>query len=225
MKEHPILFTGDMVNAILTCRKTQTRRVIKPQPKPHHWSHFLSYILQCLHLKDGPHYRFRHSFSEKDGQRENSEWDGNVITCPFGVPGDRLWVRETHSFSEHFKGRSDDQTKVWYRAANDRPTWAEKKWRPSIHMPRFVCRLLLEVTSVRVERVHDITEKDARLEGCDFDDDIEPPEGYSEEDRPTAKLDFEFLWNSINSKRGFGWESNPWVWVVEFKLISETSDA
>jgi hypothetical protein len=152
--------------------------------------------------------------------------------CPYGAPGDRLWVRET--FAHVYYG-TDGETGVCDEVA-DMPTkydgrgccqinyksdikwgaldYEERgfKWRPSIHMPRWASRILLEVKSVRVERVRDITDADSLAEG------IRPSDvaarGYQD-----ARVAFMVLWNSINKKRGYGWDKNPWVWVVEFEVV------
>lgn len=102
-----------------------------------------------------------------------------------------------------------------YRADNLQD-YEKLTWKPSIHMPRWASRITLEVTGVRVERVRDITEDDARAEGANQDPIDGPEQGGS------YKLGFWDIWDSINAKRGFGWEVNPWVWVYEFKRVRET---
>lgn len=129
--------------------------------------------------------------------------------CPFGQPGDHLWVRET--WAEH------DEVEVVYR---NPPNWSPldvppvDKWRPSIHMPHWASRITLEITSVRLERVQDISEEDAKAEG------VFEPCGWA---NPTParpyRLAFSSLWESIYSKRA-PWSSNPWVWVIEFMKVS-----
>jgi hypothetical protein len=196
-RERPILFSSEMVRAILDGRKTVTRRVVKPQPK------FTTGCPCCTEeafLKSPQEKRF-----------DNKHWG---FKCPYGQPGDRLWVRETWA-----AGRDDspvevfgppskmnpDKTAIYYAAA----PLAQKvfKWRPSIHMPRWASRLTLEVTGVRVERLLDIDINGIRAEGL--------PETY---DAPSPAGWFASLWDS-NAKRGFGWDKNPWVWVVEFKKL------
>ena len=170
MKERPVLFSGEMVRAILEGRKTQTRRVIKPQP---------------LWVGD-PNVAFKtHSANPK-----------GIINCPYGQPGDRLWVRET------FAGTKN--TGFAYRATD---TAYGHKWRPSIFMPHWASRINLEVVSVRVERVQDISIEDAYDEGMEWGD------------QGCGVLEFKNLWDSINLKRGYGWDANPWVWVIEFKRL------
>jgi hypothetical protein len=189
MKERPIIFSGDMVRVILDGRKTQTRRVIKPQPK----------IIHAL-------YPDASIETERIFRRGDQR-----IHCPYGIPGDRLWVRETfcHATLTGYDARKDGGD-YWYRATDE--GLCDGPWKPSIFMPRWASRILLEITEVRVERVQDISEKDAGAEGawrtpagCSHYS-IEPPE-------------FETLWDSINAKRGYSWESNPWVWVISFRRI------
>ena len=167
MKERPILFGGDMVRAILDGRKTQTRRPVK-----------LDF--------SGRVRRARRSWHLEDPNAVNA--------CPFGAPGDRLWVRETWACP---------QTVTYYRADEEALLPRGEKWTPSIHMPRWASRIALEVTAVRVERVQDITEKDALAEGT------------IPLDRSTPREMFAEVWQSIYAN----WPTNPWVWVVEFRRI------
>ncbi len=193
MTDHPILFTGDMVQAILD-GKTQTRRIIKPQPENGN-----SYFMY--------------------GDKKDLKLLENIgIKCPYGSPGDRLWVRETwlayHVPDSHYgicyKESRDGQYEGRFSAALPQAEkyWTgEDKWRPSIHMPKWACRLWLEVISVRVERVQEISEADIKAEGV-----------FQGNDGPKIRqIRFMGLWDSINAKRGYGWASNPWVWVIEFK--------
>ena len=191
MKERPIIFGGPMVRAILDGSKTQTRRIVK--------------------LRDG-------SLAQDEDIPAHGECDGLVIPppdyvmdfsktfpqwqnrpCPYGKPGDHLWVRETFSLGT-------SQT-VTYKA--DFPDSCTI-WKPSIHMPRWASRITLEVVSVRVERLQDISEEDAKAEGAAImkHDAI----GWH-----SHKRGFQSLWESINGPGS--WEANQWVWVVEFKRI------
>lgn len=184
MKEHPILFTTEMVRAIIEGRKTQTRRVVKPQPIHIEW--FTHQNGWCAKVAEN-----RYEMKE----------------CPYGVPGDRLWVRETwcpcRVFTIYRADCIDDKpsenTDEWNEPRGD-------KWRPSIHMPRTESRILLEVTNVRVERVQEISEADIIAEGC--------PKAYL-----LGRNWYQPLWDTINAKRGYPWKSNPWAWVVLFKLL------
>ncbi len=208
VKERPILFNGDMVRAILDGRQTMTRRVVKPQP----------IRIRC-----------------QSGQGEcydawpngNSclTWDDVLLDpiyyakcghCPYGQPGDRLWVRET--FAEYGTSRKHPNigSPILYKATY-KPSDCDDLWRPSIHMPRSASRITLEVTDVRVERVQEISGAGAVAEGCGKgipDYQLLHEGGYRK-----ARHEFSALWDSLNAKRGYSWESNPWVWVVEFKRM------
>lgn len=193
MNEKPILFNAEMVRAILNGRKTQTRRVVKPQP---------------LAIGD--------QFGYSQGARDD--------LCPYGQVGDLLWVRETWCTVDY----SEHELCVDYLASN-KTLWInpgrvqfekytyenfDSKTRPSIFMPRWASRITLRVTDVRIERVQDIAEDDAREEG------VTPPKTSPGLDFMKHELGFRSLWDSINAKRGYGWNVNPWVWVVEFELES-----
>lgn len=162
--EHPILFSGQMVNAILTGKKTQTRRVIKPQS------------LLDNHTRVDACYK-----------------------CPYGAPGDLLWVRET------FDVRTvAGDTVVFYRA-DCGSDGDGAKWKPSIFMPRALSRISLKITDVRVERLQEMKREEAEAEGIG--------------DSPLWRPAFKQLWDAINAKRGHSWDSNPWVWVIKFEVI------
>lgn len=206
MKERPILFSSPMVRAILEGRKTQTRRVIADQENDWASVHPDGSGLGWIAWAPKPETA---AFTVKAYPGE----DG--FKCPHGVPGDRLWVRETWlDISEHgfdAGGGEHFYNKVAYRASND-PVTNGSPWRPSIFMPRWASRITLEITGVRVQRVQEISEEDANAEG------VVPAV-------PTVKLLGEYrvaykhLWDSLNAKRGYGWDKNPWVWVIEFKRV------
>lgn len=228
MAEHPIIFSGEMVRAILDGRKTQTRRVIKPQPqwveKPQWW------------ILPFPKGRFDHlNFCRREALEIATLYLAHYC-CPYGVPGDTLWVREAFQhFGNAQIGDNPIVAHVKYRADGatlDRGKWenfadtphqrwwntGKHPWSPSIHMPRWACRLELEVTKVRVERVQEISFKDIHAEGVrgDTHPDIGMPH---RDDERSARIYFMDLWDSINAKRGFGWDANPFVWVIDFKLL------
>jgi len=184
MKERPIIFSASMVRAILEDRKTQTRRVIKPQPTGE-----LAGIagVKVGFLKYEPRYIWR------DEHGELTKW----LRCPYGDPGDRLWVRETR-----WRGGG--------YAATDPPNLANEGKVPSIFMPRWASRITLEITGVRAERIQDISMHDALSEGAE-------PLHSDFHDGSHCIGWFKRIWDSINAKRGFGWDANPWVWVIEFK--------
>lgn len=194
MKDRPILFSEPMVRAILAGTKTQTRRLFK--------------------AKNGGVWPNK---SDLPGMRQI------LRNCPYGQPGDRLWVRETFA-------KIDGQTQPWietdYRATyqhGDRlgdTLGIKKRWTPAIHMPRAASRLTLAVNAVRVERLQDIREEDARAEGVDYD----PGEGGTfwvpslgcASD--SAADSFRLLWESINGPGT--WALNPWVWVINFGRVA-----
>jgi hypothetical protein len=228
MKERPILFSAPMVRAVLEGRKSQTRRVLRPQPHEK--------------LADTVHY---------DRATGGAMWASirgdHGVACPFGLPGERLWVREAwrvgawkeddgliaadyradnHARREWLDACSEDSSemfnRLWQQSTDDamaadletdsdgRYKWAPGaspcRWRPGIHMPRWACRIVLEVAAVRVERLQQISHEDAAAEGvkCDLS-------------ARTFCDHYRVLWDSLNEKRGHGWKVNPWVWVVEFK--------
>lgn len=194
MTERPILFSAPMVRAILAGTKTQTRRVIKPQPPSNcvrpmayegTWT--WEYMRHGVHL--GP-------------------------DCPYGKPGDTLWVRETWGLMGlgGVAARPTPLFKpglVFAADSTERPL----RWRSSIHMPRWASRISLRVTSVRVERVQDISEEDAIAEGVEGYD----PEACWNAGTRSARMVFRDLWVSINGAES--WEANPWVWVVGFERV------
>lgn len=225
MRERPILFSAPMVRAILHGRKTQTRRVVKPQPA--HWRYLqpmwgtspppnpVEFGERWLWREVGPDY--------PDDARDDRR-------CPYGVPGDRLWVRETwalvprtaYARSEGVQQvlRPDDSHDAAVFAAD----WERSKpgrWRPSIHMPRWASRITLEITGVRVERLQDISEADARAEGCPLTHDgkpYDPPPPDVDSWQGYGRASFCLLWSKINGPGS--WDANPWVWVVEFKRVA-----
>lgn len=195
MKERPILFNGEMVRAVLDGRKSQTRRVIK----------FPDGCDEIGLWQDTPHIV---SFGIDDHcskimQPQDAE---KYSRCPYGQPGDRLWVRETFQYTG--PELNIDPGYVYRATDPDWDSMEEWTWKPSIFMPREASRILLEVTDVRVERVQAISHNEACREGVLLDD---------EQDDPVSA--FERIWDSINSKRGYGWDVNPWVWVVSFQEV------
>jgi len=200
MKERPILFSGPMVRAILEGRKTQTRRVVKPQ----------SAILTD-------------EMARVLGVQPPAQQNAPVISCPYGVPGDRLWVRETYAWSGDSSIPEADRIasgEVWYRADGGRGGGI--RWRPSIFMPRWASRILLEITGVRVERLQDISEADCWAEGIDavdgvFDESIPAMAQRMGRLCEDAAPTFACLWESINGTDS--WNANPLVWVVSFRRV------
>ena len=192
--EKPILFSGEMVRAILDGRKTQTRRVVNPQPT----GGYLGFIKE----------RLKHWFKHEPSSIE--------IACPYGRPGDLLWVRETwasHKYMDDTKPSEftvgAQMLPVWYRADNVQSD-ERGKWRPSIFMPRWASRITLRVVDVRVETLWDMTVSKMTAEGV--------AEIENNDKHPLTP--FITLWDSINADRGHAWYTNPWVWVVEFEEVS-----
>jgi hypothetical protein len=216
--ERGIIFSGPMVRVIPNGKKTQTRRVIKVQPTgADYWT------VHTDTMAFFPNTR---------------EANPKLLVCPYGRPGDKLWVRETwaalHGDPEDFHGShdiplssGDGYWKVAYKADG---TWPEKRmdrgfdWRPSIYMPRWASRITIEITDVRVQRLREIDEDDAQAEGVECD--LGEPEyqygsGYG--DVYTIYPDGTFvapyrrLWDIINAK--YSWESNPWVFALTFRVM------
>lgn len=223
IKERPILFSTEMVQAKLRGDKTQTRRVVKHQPPE-----------GCE--DDDPVVDWCDYDNQKGFQRCYASWetdkapDGfHSVVCPYGKIGDLLWVRETfleldrdHVITERYayKANSDADTeelrKDYVKAG--RPY----KWKPSIHMPKSAARIWLKVTNVRVERLHQITDEDAKAEGVLKLSEEGFWKHYNSETHwcHSAKRSFETLWHSINGEES--WDANPWVWVIEFEVVSRT---
>lgn len=208
MTDRPILFSGQMVRAIIEGRKTQTRRVFRwqgPKGYPHSWDHAII---------DNPAgvQRLLVPFNHPDDA--HLAWGESGYHRHYGPadPGDRLWVRES---IDKMAECGDDE--IAYKA--DWPGDARGLgWRPSIHMPRWASRLTLTVTDVRVQRVQEISEADARAEGTDpttCANVVAPADGF-----PSYRSAFGILWDSINAKRpGRSWSANPWVCAVSFSVI------
>lgn len=201
MKERPILFSGEMVRAILKGRKTQTRRVVKKIP------------CQCSDwIPDEISKTTPEGFQEAghSGLWSCQSCTDLPIACPYGQPGDRMWVRETWKLSSLYK---DDPLRLQYKADGGPCGDSKIPWQPSIFMPRWASRITLEIVNIRVERVQEISEEDAWNEGVGGGDlgkfDID------------GRVLFKSTWDEINGKRGYGWDQNPWVWVIEFKRVDD----
>jgi len=206
MKTHPILFSAPMVNAILEGRKTQTRRIMKDQPS--------SVVEQVRFINNAWHFRF-------PGCKNLVRYDDSV-KCPYGNPGDLLWVRENFA---NLKGMGFDRD-IAYQADCPKGSYSDElrieygvKYKPSIHMFRKDSRITLEIKDVLVERLQDITEDDAEAEGCKkmcFGKlELSSYSKYRDIDIYDRKSIFQKLWKSINGPES--WAENPWVWVVKFE--------
>ena len=211
IKERPILFSGEMVRAILDERKTQTRRVVKPQPNTRVW-------------KDKTPSGELHWFTN----RSHSFGSQTLLRCPFGVPGDRLWVRETWQRGvAKYDGESVSVARfksfatvmgewdlVHEQDCEVQDAKWEGRWRPSIHMPRWASRITLEVADVRVERLQEIEYEDIQAEGFEV-----PMRKLHVDPFGIQKQDFASGWDALHAKTVHTWDKNPWVWVVEFKQV------
>jgi hypothetical protein len=226
-KERPIIFSGPMVQAILEGKKTQTRRRVVGQrdmefdpADPHFGPYWLPYATEA-------------------------EGEDAKVRCPYGKPGDRLWVRETfciesskevayeppYNDGRPIRHHDDPGWGPWWEQphyrATDPPPELEIgsdepgcRWRPSIHMPRWASRITLEITGVRVERLQEISETDARAEGVTedaADNVLAMAEAMNQREPDPYAFAFKTIWESIH---GFdSWDANPWVWVVEFRRV------
>jgi hypothetical protein len=189
-REHPILFNGEMVRAILDGRKTMTRRVVRSPADM-----MVSWGINSIHEA----YRAEITMKgDECGFLCAGDMGYEFVKVPYRA-GDMLWVKET------FNGTTE--TGIAYRATE--PQMDGAPWRPSIHMPRWASRITLEVTAVKVERVQDITGEDAMAEGV---------LGHGG-DKSRALTEFMVLWNKINESRGYGWSVNPWVFAVAFRRV------
>lgn len=223
MKERPVIFNGEMVRAIIDGRKTQTRRALNWKRQPY---------TEMAERDDGSLWPWA-----EDGVRGGDIW----FHCPFGEVGDRLWVRETfmdltgtgiEATTGKFEGFA-------YRADTPAGSYGDEvrkeyglKWTPSLHMPRKACRIMLEITAVRVERLNDISEEDAKAEGvraiennfgngpayCDY---FLPNLDDTAEWYNRASYSFKSLWKSIYGAEN--WRANPWVWVIEFRRVGDSA--
>ena len=226
MKERGMIFNGEMVRAILDGRKTQTRRIVKPQPE----------------LTKGSGFSWNGALYGAGSDDRETNRNFAHVKCPHGKPGDRIWVRETWSQlgnedgcaidwnDELVKGGGPEAARIYRASCEQRPgnygLWSipddafwkphtdnmefKGAWRPSIHMPRWASRILLEITDVRVERLASVSDDDAGKEGYPAN-----PEPFG------GKMDkwlwFRQLWDGIYPEQSF--KHNPWVWVIEFKRI------
>lgn len=202
MKEKPILFSPHMVGAIIKGNKTQTRRAIKPQPDIKK----ISENEYSVKWDKGRHF----FFGTGDMKAIKDKWLRLPSFCPYGKPGDELWVRETFSYTQ-IDGLVNNR--IYYKAGNNPFEINDPIWRPCIHMPRWASRIQLLIRDIRIEQVQDISEGDAEAEGVfyDLDEHAFPPF--------PARDAFSMIWDNINLKRGLGWDINPWVWVIDFEVI------
>lgn len=232
--ERPILFSAAMILALLDGRKTQTRRPLKPQPiSTQLWGSGVPNSLPthfCVHARFAePYPAALKPFDVGD------PW----LPCPYGKVGDRLWCRETwcNQFDEN---GSALENSAYYRADGTEVRHVDgdgllvyckdgseaSPWRPSIFMPRWASRITLEITDIRTQRLHDLSEADALAEGLTRVDDGERLEPFryrygvgDNVTNRTAVAAYAHLWDSLNKSRGYGWDTNPWVWVLTFRRV------
>lgn len=226
MKEHPIIFKTEMVKAILEGKKTQTRRVMNPQPEEGYGSITVGYYHPTKVNKDGEQYPGDEVFG---AYTDDGEWGW---ISPYGQVGDHLWVRETWAtskrldrFSPNYIGKAGTVA-LWYKTNDnqiDNPIEVRGKWRPSIHMPRWASRITLEITNIRVQRLQDVSADDAFEEGMSKEIathlGLSTHESQEEFNFTACRRVFHELWDSINSKRGYSWGNNPFVWVLSFNKV------
>jgi hypothetical protein len=220
VNEKPILCSAPMVRAILEGRETMTRRVVKPQPD-----------MTCESFVAHGNEWLPRVTAEENGELVTRGDVYGRLSCPYGQPGDKLWVRETWAavrFSDDDVRESHDippaKTDYWTTAYKADGVYEDNSddrgfaWRPSIHMPRWASRITLEIVSVRVERLQDITEADAIAEGCADSQMVDGVPMWN-----SAVEAYAELWDAINGPGS--WAANPWVWVVEFKRLESGSSA
>lgn len=201
VKERPLVLRANEVRSVLEGRKTQERVAVKPQP---------DVDIVMAHQDGASDWIFWTGPMAQDMAAFTKEAypNGGGFPCPLGKPGDRLWLREALRWTDCLVYDADrepvdpDQIPAGIRIGRD--------YLPMTHMPRWASRVTLEITNVRVERLQDISAADAKAEG------VEP---FLNRDATAWRAGFQIKWNEINAKRGYSWESNPWVFVIEFKRV------
>ncbi len=217
MKERPILFSAPMVLAILAGKKTQTRRIVKPQPEA------VGYGRSCEVHPYMTGTQWPLAYYEMRGACWNSS---QPLKCRYGQPGDRLWVKENWAArldQDHLKPSQLPRTSVGYwadgpgKCCNTGCAGAAGRVRSSMFMPRWASRITLEITNVRVERVQEITEEDAKAEGVEPwpEADLRPDGELRDGPSVAYRAGFHDIWNGINGN----WDANPWVFVIEFRRV------
>jgi hypothetical protein len=205
MNEHPILFSREMVRAILVGHKTQTRRVVMPQ---------IDWQVDIFQRR-------------KNGTLDQFTFSEFIARCPYGLAGDRLWVRETFAYApaDTYVYRADFSEPIHEGLVERAGEVIPLVWRPSIHMPRKASRIALNITAVRIERVQEIIREGAKAEGVSnlWSWDVERNDKHPEHFRRALLnpyiANYSVLWDEINAERGYGWDANPWVWVIEFQKV------
>jgi hypothetical protein len=269
VRERPIIFSGPMVRAILESKKTQTRRLFIKANEHHGIWDPANYVFPARERGWIAWWSTAYTMTPKEAaemaELTKRTYTDDGIPCPYGEPGDHLWVRETWNFFDDsplgadvphvsldrlgpaapWHGVQGTRSITWraaYRADGEisHPVYGRALWRSPLFMHRWASRLLLEVTEVRVQRLQEISEEDARAEGLGEGHDLlhqnvpgdAPPEWMIEPKEmlhlggmdllyPSAKDQFSRLWDSLNGKRA-SWDSNPWVWAISFKRLEVT---
>jgi len=218
----PIIFSTPMVQAILNGNKTMTRRIVKPQP---------AMDTEISYMPNEP--------IPWQGEWNPWKWDteeGESVSkrCPYGNIGDRLWVRETvfPVVIEDYDGHGNEKHTFWYKADNIdedlKNNYEDSRWIPSIYMPKVACRIFLEITKIKVQRVQDISEEDAIHEGVECMNGVfngKPGfwyRNYHSKNEPPVRIStaigsFQSLWEMINGEES--WNTNPFVWAIEYRRI------
>lgn len=220
VKERPIFFTADMVNAILDGRKTQTRRVMRDQPsedwRPHGRQDEVHKMVDGDFIMGrGAPVVMGYGYSNYDGDEG--------YACPYGKPSDHLYVRESWAHDRQFDHlaptrfpESAQNTQHVVYGSDIVQGWHRK--RASIHMPKWASRIMLELTEVRAERVQDISEAEILAEGITVPIAAQMT-GIPWSDMPTLHHAWRYVWDHINAGRGYGWDKNPWTWVLTFERL------
>jgi hypothetical protein len=218
MTEHPIIFSGPMIPALMSGAKTQTRRVVRFQLNEIHERGHPRQLLGDWALSDVGEV----SGGVLDYQAQTDVDDYRVcsVRCPYGKSGDVLWVREglcrtLASGIIYRDGAFVSPGRVW--------PW-KRRWLSARFMPKWACRLRLEVLNVRVQRVREISHADIRAEGVLGDTHAEVGQPTRDDER-SARIYFAELWDKLNAKRGYSWTSNPWVWVISFRRIKHEEES
>ena len=220
MKERPIIFSGPMVRALLDGRKSQTRRLIRGlEDVPADMSVYIDSNGWLSGLRP----------KAFDGWKFVTDIYGRKVRCPHGATGDRLWIRET--WRQVFPEANGP---LEYRADYGEDAQITGGWNSPLFMPRWTSRITLEITGLRVQRLQDISEEDARAEGLKITGPTVNSAGEVIDDRPgylgygslwhDPRRAFETLWDAVNGKRA-PWSSNPWVWVLDFKRVEQEAKA